>query len=113
MVGAGLPDYGNIGVIPVREMNEHVIKNYGYRSKFDHKHENTTAGYYSVELVTHNTLAELTVAGTYTGVHRYTFYKGNDNMQNTIIIDSSHTITKVYTHEIIRIPLGYYVRVRV
>ena len=101
MVGAGLPDYGNIGVIPVREMNEHMIKHYGYRSKFDHKHENATAGYYSVELVTHNTLAELTVAGAYTGVHQYTFHKGNDKMQNIIIIDPSHTITKVYMHKII------------
>lgn len=94
MVGAGVTDYGNIGVIPVREINEHVITDYGYRSKFDHQHENATAGYYSVELNTHSTLAELTVAGSYTGVHKYTFHDGN-NLQNIVILDPSHTITKV------------------
>ena len=97
MVGAGVTDYGNIGVMPVREMKESTIINYGYRSKFEHQHENATAGYYSVELNTQNTLAELTVAGPYTGVHKYTFHKGNDKSQNIVIIDPSHTITKVHT----------------
>lgn len=96
MVGAGVTDYGNIGVMPIREISKHTITNYGYRSKFDHQHENSTAGYYSVELNTHKTLAELTVAGSYTGVHKYTFHKGNDKLHDIIIIDPSHTITKVY-----------------
>lgn len=112
MVGAGLPDYGNIGITPVRKINEQVIKNYGYRSKFDHKHEKATTGYYSVELMTHNTLAELTVAGSYTGIHKYTFREQNDKLQNIIIIDPSHTITKVYTHSYIQ-PLHHTYRMHV
>ena len=91
-----MTDYGNIGVMPVRKIDKHTIINYGYRSKFDHQQENATAGYYSVELNTHNTLAELTAAGSYTGVHRYTFHKGNDKLQNIVVIDPSHTITKVH-----------------
>ena len=95
MVGAGLPDYGNVGVMPVRNMDKHVITDYGYRSKFDHKNENITAGYYSVHLDAHNVLVELTVAGSYTGIHKYTFYEANKNKY--VIIDPSHTITKVHT----------------
>jgi len=93
MVGAGLPDYGNIGVMPVRNTDKHVITDYGYRSKFDHKNENTTAGYYAVHLDGHNVLAELTVAGPYTGMHRYTFYDANKSKY--VIIDPSHTVKKV------------------
>ena len=102
MVGAGVTDYGNIGVTPVRHLDKYTITDYGYRSKFDHHHENATAGYYSVELDTHSTLAELTVAGSYTGVHKYTFHSGNnDKLQNIILIDASHTVTKVQIHRIV------------
>jgi len=93
MVGAGLADYGNIGVMPVRNVDKRVITDYGYRSKFDHKNENITAGYYSVYLDAHNVLTELTVAGPYTGIHKYTFYEANKNKY--VIIDPSHTVTKV------------------
>ncbi len=49
----------------------------GYRSKFSHKNENASVGYYSVYLDDYNIKAELT-ATTRTGFQRYTFPKTSD-----------------------------------
>ena len=44
MVGAGVEDYGHIGVMPTREVEPHTVRNYGYRSKFSHKNETARPG---------------------------------------------------------------------
>ena len=49
-------------------------------------------GYYGVLLATPNVLAELTAAGVYTGVHRYTF-QGLGN--NYVILDPTHSVLKL------------------
>ena len=47
----------------------------GYRSRFDHKHEQANPGYYAVTLADSGIRAELT-AGSRIGVHRYRFPAG-------------------------------------
>ena len=112
MVGAGVEDYGHIGVMATRALNPDVVKGNGYRSRFSHEEETaypglwcaligmrvvnhqptSNAGYYGVVLNTPNVLAELTAAGQYTGVHRYTFM-GLGN--NYLLFDPTHSVQKV------------------
>jgi len=60
----------------------------GYRSRFDHKDESASPGYYSVRLKDYGILVELT-ATQRAGMHRYTF---PENEKSTIIIDLGHQI---------------------
>lgn len=60
----------------------------GYRSRFDHKDEKATAGYYSVLLKDYDIKAELT-ATKRTGMHRYTF---PEDKKSTVIFDLGHGI---------------------
>ncbi len=79
MVGAGLPDFGNFGVMPLR-MDipfPETIRDYGYKSYFTHETEEMYPGYYKVYLETHAATAEMVAAGTHSGVHRYTYEPGN------------------------------------
>ena len=92
MVGAGVEDYGTIGSMPVRTVADDTVQDNGYFSEFDHSNEYASPGYYSVYLSTHHVLAELTVAGGLTGVHKYTF-EGSE--KKYIVIDALHTIQKV------------------
>ncbi|RFM33576.1 GH92 family glycosyl hydrolase [Chitinophaga silvisoli] len=58
----------------------------GYRSRFDHKDEMATAGYYSVLLKDYNIKAELTATAR-VGFHRYTFPQSDSSH---IIFDIGH-----------------------
>ena len=58
----------------------------GYRSRFDHKDEYATAGYYKVLLKDYNITAELTATDR-VGFHRYTFPKSDSSH---IIFDIGH-----------------------
>jgi len=58
----------------------------GYRSRFDHKDEFATAGYYSVLLKDYNVKAELTATAR-VGFHRYTFPQSDSS---NIIFDIGH-----------------------
>ncbi len=60
----------------------------GYRSRFDHKDEKASAGYYSVLLKDYDIKAELT-ATKRAGMHRYTF---PENKKSTVIFDLGHGI---------------------
>ena len=44
MMGAGVVDYGHIGVMATREMTTKIIANDGYRSKFSHQNETAYPG---------------------------------------------------------------------
>jgi putative alpha-1,2-mannosidase len=95
MVGAGVQDYGEVGVFPVQvEDDTHLqrlIENrIKYRSQFTHTNETAEPGYYQVYLDTHKVNAELT-ATEQVGVHRYSFDKFN-NRHRVILIDSSYTL---------------------
>lgn len=91
--GTGIGDYGDILIMPTVNTNaidrgEENNTSTGYRSKFSHKNEVASPGYYSVLLEDYDVLAELT-ATTRAGFHRYTFPE-SDNA--AIILDLSHTL---------------------
>lgn len=95
--GAGIVDYGEVGIIPVQVKNNDdddlkrmISKKHGYRSEFRHETEIIEPGYYHVYLDTHRIKVELT-ATEQVGIHRYTFDNYNDN-RHVILIDSSYAL---------------------
>ena len=44
MMGAGVGDYGHIGVMATRELSNEVVTNEGYRSRFSHHNETAYPG---------------------------------------------------------------------
>lgn len=79
--GTGISDYGDILLMPrVGPVPE------DYASRFQHRNETATAGYYSVKLDDDNILVELTATAR-TGMHRYTF-PTTDKAE--IILDLKH-----------------------
>jgi predicted alpha-1,2-mannosidase len=92
--GTGVGDYGDIRFMPttgaiITEPGTEENPDGGYRSRFSHKNETASAGYYSVLLDDYNIRAELTVTPR-AGFHRYTF-PGTD--QANIIIDLTEGVT--------------------
>ncbi|CAF3505923.1 unnamed protein product [Rotaria sp. Silwood1] len=95
MFGAGVQDYGEVGIIPVqidnnKHLQEMISKRNGYRSEFRHEHEVVEPGYYQVYLDTHKINVELT-ATEQVGIHRYSYDKIK-NKHHVILIDSSYTL---------------------
>ncbi|CAF2152213.1 unnamed protein product [Rotaria magnacalcarata] len=95
MFGAGLQDYGEIGVFPIQVKDDdhlqHMIASrYNYRSTFTHERERAEPGFYQVYLDTHKINVELT-ATEQVGVHRYSFDKFNKR-HRVILVDSSYTL---------------------
>jgi predicted alpha-1,2-mannosidase len=98
LVGAGIPDWGNFGVQAFRApVTNATIQTTAtqpkYKTRFSHSNETAAVGYYSVFLEDPEAFAELTVGGTHSGVHRYTFEPsatGNTN-DCVIIFDPAHS----------------------
>ena len=95
MFGAGVPDYGEIGIIPVqiedtKHLQEMISKRNGYRSAFRHENETSQPGFYQVYLDTHQVKVELT-ATEQVGIHRYSYEK-IAKKEHVILIDSSYTL---------------------
>ncbi|CAF3147808.1 unnamed protein product [Rotaria socialis] len=93
--GAGLQDYGEVGIFPVQIDDDHHLQRLissrnGYRSEFKHEHERAEPGFYQVYLDTHNINVELT-ATEHVGVHRYSFNNTNKK-HRVILVDSSYTL---------------------
>ena len=79
--------------MPVRSLDEKIVKKNGYRSRFSHSNETLTPGYYNVTLATPNVQAELTACDTHTGVHRYTFGPTPaDATGDFIVVDMNHAL---------------------
>ena len=75
--GTGLGDAGSLGVMVTRRpFSQQSIPQSSnrapYMSNFSHANETGSPGFYSVWLSDANALAELTVAGSTSGIHRYT-----------------------------------------
>src|SRR3954469_4774473 len=90
--GAGHSDLGDILLTPVAgeaklEPGQSDKPGSGYRSRYSHDTEVAQPGYYAVTLSDSRVRAELT-AGLRTGLHRYTFQKG-DRAQVLIDLRSS------------------------
>lgn len=72
--GAGATDLNDILVMPINSRSDYKIEKGGNleASRYRHKDQQATAGYYKVDLLDYGIKAELT-AGDRVGVHRYTF----------------------------------------
>tara|TARA_R110002050_G_C8962369_1_gene514591 strand:- start:15118 stop:17454 length:2337 start_codon:yes stop_codon:yes gene_type:complete len=86
--GTGHSDLGDFLIMPTTgdlKLNPGTKENpdSGYRSRFSHKNEKASPGYYSVLLEDYNIKAEMT-ASTRVGMHQYTF---NKNEKAHIILD--------------------------
>ncbi len=92
--GTGGTPGGDIMFMPTTGQKIHIYPgpeddpDKGYRSRFDHKDEWASPGYYSVFLKDYKILVELT-ATQRAGIHRYFF---PENAKSTIIIDLGHQI---------------------
>jgi predicted alpha-1,2-mannosidase len=91
--GTGIGDYGDVLFMPFSGEAKIMpgtpqYPDSGYRSRFSHKEEQASPGYYSVRLATYDIFAELTTSAR-AGFHRYTYKKGG---KSGVIIDLSHTI---------------------
>lgn len=82
--GTGVSDFGDIMLMPT--MGEPSLDNKNYSSKFSHKNEKASAGFYSVKLDDDNIDVALT-ASPRVGFHEYTF---NKTGQANIILDLNH-----------------------
>ena len=94
--GAGLGDGGSLGIMATRKVMDSTNEPWAlneapYRSNFSHANETSTPSYYSAWLSDVNTLAELTITGGHSGMHRYTCgIRGNDPC--VIIADGCHRV---------------------
>ena len=86
--GTGCSDYGDIAFMPYVSKNEvfESLKTRDINSKFSHKKEKASAGYYSVLLDDIPVKVELTATAR-TGFQRYTF---NENGYGYIVLNLKH-----------------------
>ena len=82
--GTGVSDYGDIMLMPTVGIN--TLDSKLYSSKFQHKNEKASAGFYSVHLDKYNIDVRLTTS-TRVGFHEYTFH---DECQPHIMLDLNH-----------------------
>jgi predicted alpha-1,2-mannosidase len=92
--GTGVGDYGDIRFMPTTgeiQLDPGTEENpeSGYRSRFSHKSEKATPGFYSVKLEDYDIAVELTTAYR-TGFHKYIFPKSDES---NIIIDLTEGVT--------------------
>ncbi|MAQ16484.1 MAG: hypothetical protein CMN30_17035 [Sandaracinus sp.] len=86
--GMGVPDYGNVALMPTDGMTAAKTDQYGYRVEFDHADETVEVGYYDVTLAD-GIRAELT-ASERVAHHRYTFPA---TAEPTVIVDVGHVLS--------------------
>ncbi len=82
--GTGCSDFGDIMLMPM--MGPSSYDRTKYASKFSHKNEKSSAGFYAVKLEDDSIDVELT-ANTRVGIHKYTF---NKDGEVNIILDLEH-----------------------
>ncbi|HWB77287.1 MAG TPA: GH92 family glycosyl hydrolase [Nannocystaceae bacterium] len=75
--GMGVPDYGAVLVTPTVGVDADTVMRGGARSLFDHAHEESSPGYYAVDLLDSGVHAELT-STTRVALHRYTWDAATD-----------------------------------
>lgn len=91
--GTGVPDLGDFPISPyigeiLFEPGDKDIPDSGYRSRFSHKNEAASPGYYSVILKDYQIKAEMTVSQR-AGFHKYTFPQ---NDHSHILINFEQTL---------------------
>ena len=98
--GAGAGDLNDILVMPINSRSNFMINEgpatlHLEASRFQHKDEQATAGYYKVHLLDYGIDAELT-ASNRVGVHRYTFPR---DQKSQIIVNTGFKINWDYTSD--------------
>lgn len=90
LTGTGAGDLYDILVMPVNSRFNEKIKENNYKpfSRFDHEKEESSPGYYKVDLLDYGIKAELT-ATKRTGIHRYTF---SEDDKSQIHIDLGYAL---------------------
>lgn len=86
--GMGVPDYGNIALMPTDGMSADKTTQVGYRMGFSHDDETVEVGYYAIDLAD-GIRAELT-ASDRVAHHRYTFPASVS--EPTVIVDLGHVL---------------------
>lgn len=86
-VGAGVLDYGNLGLLPVDRINDAVVSGESFR--FHHESEELAPGYYAVTLHSPQIRAELTATAN-AGVHRYHW---PPSARRAVLFDLSHAVS--------------------
>lgn len=96
--GTGHSDLGDVLLMPVQgtqRLNPGTADNPdgGYRSRFSHRTEEATPGFYAVTLDDYHIEVKLT-ATQRGGMHRYTYYteEGKKSSQGRVILDLNHGI---------------------
>ena len=88
--GTGVSDYGDLLVVPMNgrpKVDPGYLTEKGYGSKFSHKCEDASPGYYSVKLSEEDISVRLTVTER-AGMHEYTF--NNKSGKKFILLDLDH-----------------------
>ncbi|HCG7040988.1 TPA: GH92 family glycosyl hydrolase [Vibrio parahaemolyticus] len=98
--GAGAGDLNDILVMPINSRSDYMIDEGSATlnleaSRFQHRDEQATAGYYKVDLLDYDIKAELT-ASDRVGVHRYTFPRDE---KSEIIVNTGFKINWDYTSD--------------
>lgn len=93
--GTGCIDFGDLLFRPTTKEIDYNADTLYHASAFSHNDEKAEAGYYSVTLTDEQIKAELT-ATTHTGIHRYTFPKGE---KANVIVDWTHLLDNEYIYE--------------
>lgn len=96
LVGAGVPDVGNIGIMPIANVGNRggsliyeMITTDKRSSYYDKTSQVARPGYYSVNLDRYRVKVEL-AAGLYSSIHKYSFLETEED--HYVIIDVAHTI---------------------
>lgn len=90
--GTGVADLGDILFHPTTKNDIDLDSDEGYiydSIPFSHENEEASPGYYAVDLTNEGIKVELT-ATTYTGIHKYTYNKGDPE---NLVIDMAHLLT--------------------
>ncbi|ENM5926591.1 GH92 family glycosyl hydrolase [Vibrio mimicus] len=98
--GAGAGDLNDILVMPINSRSDYLLNEGSATlnleaSRFKHRDEQATAGYYKVDLLDYGITAELT-ASDRVGVHRYTFPR---DKKSEIIVNTGFKVNWDYTSD--------------
>ncbi|EEW11536.1 GH92 family glycosyl hydrolase [Vibrio mimicus] len=98
--GAGAGDLNDILVMPINSRSDYLLNEGSATlnleaSRFKHRDEQATAGYYKVDLLDYGIKAELT-ASDRVGVHRYTFPR---DKKSEIIVNTGFKVNWDYTSD--------------
>ena len=91
--GAGIADYGNLGLMPTLGINAEKTAARGHTSPFRHETEKSSPGYYAVRLDDTSIDVELTATAR-VAFHRYRFPASKEA---TVLFDTSHILANSVT----------------